>query len=263
MTTQHLSAAEHTFVGAADVAQMHGPNKSKGVPVTFAYKAVIGSPIALDTNALIAAATSTELPDASTKTYTTANAATSPVDDAGIPTIATVAMADGTSPSVFVLDVPRNITATVTHATSVVAMTITVTGFDEWGVKVVENLSITATGTSKSASGKKAFKWIYSIAITAADDATANTASVGFGDVLGLPYALAEKADILAVYFNDVADTSATIVKAVTTTATATTGDVRGTINTTSASDGSKVVVWFHPDGTSNTAAAGVAQYAG
>lgn len=262
MAKQHLTGASQTFVGGGIYPPMRSANDGPGAPVTFIYKASLGTPIAADTNALVAAATSTELPNASTKTYTTANAGTSPVDDAGLPTAATVKMLDGLNYSVFPLDVPRNITLAASHDTSLVAMTVKVVGFDQWGARVSETLTVTATGTSKTVAGLKAFTWIYSIAITSAGNATTNTLSVGFGDVLGLPYALQEKADVLGIYFNDAAD-SATVVKAASATATATTGDVRGTIDPASACDGSKVVVWYHIDGSTQAGLAGVAQYAG
>lgn len=228
---QHLTSAEQTFVGAGVYPPMLAQNDGPGAPVTFVYKASLGSPVAADTNALIAAATSTELPNAATKTYTTANAGTSPVDDAGLPTAASVKMLDGQTYSVFPLDVPRNLTLAATHGSSLVAMTVTVTGFDAWGAKLVETLSISATGTSKTAAGKKAFRWIYSIAITSAGNATTNTLSVGFGNVFGLPYRLGETADVLRVVFGGATDPDATLVAGVSATATATTGDVRGTVS--------------------------------
>ena len=263
MPNQHLTSALLTLVGGGVYPPMRALYDGPGAPVTFATKVSLGSPIAADNNALIAAATSTELPNASTKTYTTSNAGASPLDDGGLPTAASVTMLDGQVWSVFPLDVARNITLAATHATSLVAMDVKIIGFDQWGAMVSETLSITATGTSKTAAGKKAFKWIYSIAVTSAGNATTNTLSVGFGDVLGLPFALPSVADHLRVFFNDAVDASATVVKADATTATATTGDVRGTVDPGSACDGSEVVIWYHIDGSSRTGLAGVSQYAG
>lgn len=263
-TKQHITHAEQSYVGAAYFPSVFAANERKGVPVGWLTKVDLGSPIAADTNALIAAATSTELPNAGTKTYTTASGGTSPVDDAGKPSTASIVAADGNTYSVFVLDVPRNITLAVTHDTSIVALSCTITGFDVWGQKVVETLSVTATGTTKSAAGKKAFKWIYSIALTSAGNATTDTANVGFGDVLGLPYKLAEKSDLLGVWFNDTLDSSAAAVAAVTSTASATTGDVRGTVDPNSACDGSAVKVWMHvADNSTQAGLIGVSQYAG
>jgi hypothetical protein len=261
MSKQHLTAADQTYVGAGVVPPMYSANERKGAPVTWQHQADLGSPIALDVNALVAAATSTEMPNAATKTYTTATAGASPLDDAGKRTPATVTMADGAAYSVWPLDVPRNITMAVTAA-ALLALSVKITGFDKWGYKLVETLSTTATGTSKTAVGKKAFKWVSSIAIIAAGDTTDHTLNVGFGDALGLPYALQRVADHVRAFFNDAVDTP-TLVKADATTATATTGDTRGTLTPGSSCNGSAIVVWYHIDGSTDVGLNGVAQYAG
>lgn len=195
----------------------------RGVIVSDLYAVQFGAPDTLDADALIKAATSTELPNTETVTYTFAtDGGTSPLDGA---------ITDG------VLDVPRNVTASVTHGSSVVAMTIVVTGLDEYGETVVEQLDIAATGTTQTDDGKKAFKSITSIAITAASDAEANTLNMGFGDVLGLPFRISNKGQVLATSVDGSVE-DATIVVGDATTATATTGDIRGTLNYTQASDG-------------------------
>jgi hypothetical protein len=80
------------------------------------------------------------------------------------------ALLSGTS---MILDVPRNVVAAWT-TTSV----LTITGKDEYGNVMVEK---SASGTSHT--GKKAFKEITSVSSTAA----ITSATVGTGDVLGLP----------------------------------------------------------------------------
>lgn len=265
MTTRHnLTSADNLYRGKGYFAPMFDDNRQRGAPVNFLSILSLGSPIALDANGLINAATSTELPNTETVTYTTADDGSSPFDNAATPAPASVTMADGVAYSVWTLDVARNITAAVTHGSSVVAMTIVVTGFDAWGVAVSETLTIAATGTSQSAAGKKAFKHVYSIAITAAADAEANTLNLGWGDVLGLSYKLSNKADVIA-FFNGAQDTAPTVVAAVTTSpATATTGDVRGTIVPGSACDGSEVRVWMHiTDPNTTNGLKGVDQYGG
>lgn len=194
--------------------------------------ASLGSPIALDADSFVKAATSTELPNAATKTYTVATSGTSPLDAAN---------------TTWVLDSARNITAACTHASSVVAMTILISGKDIYGASMSEQLSITATGTSKTAAGAKAFKTITSIAITSAGDATTNTLNIGHGDVLGLPYVMA-KNTILREWRAGVVATAGTIVAAVTTDpATVSTGDVRGTVLPNAACDGGLHEVMFVP----------------
>jgi len=156
-------------LGSDDVQEVILPNNL--VPARM-HLIDLGAPITLDADGLIKAATSTELPDTETVTYTIATAGTSPLDGAS---------------QTWVLDAPRNITATVTHDSSVVAMTIKVTGKDVFDVEMYEEMSIAATGTSQTAAGLKAFKEVTSVAITAAADAEANTLNLGWGDVLGLP----------------------------------------------------------------------------
>lgn len=263
MAKQNLSAADQLYVGSGYDAGVFGTNQRKGVPIQLPTRVALGSPVAIVTDALIKAATSTELPNASTKTYTPGTV-TSPLDSASLPAATTLQTSSG-SVSVWPLDVPRAITSTVTHGSAVVASTITITGYDVHKAKMVETHTITAGTTSKSVAGKKAFAYISSIAITSASDSTANTANIGWNDVLGLPYKLAAKSDLIGVWFNDTLDASATVVLAVTTDpATASTGDVRGTVDTASASDGSSVVVRYYvTDNCSAVGLRGVTQYAG
>lgn len=203
----------------------------------------------LDADALIDAATSTELPDTETVTYTFPGSA-SPVDGAA---------SDG------VLDVPRNITAAASHGSSVVAMTIVVTGKDEYGNTMVEQLSIAATGTSQTAAGKKAFKSVTSIAITAAADAEANTLDVGFGDVLGLPFRVDGKGQIICTSADGSVEDATIVVADTTDPATATDGDVRGTVDFTTASDGTVefTALMIRKQTSDAESMFGVAQYAG
>lgn len=121
-----------------------------------------------------------------------------------------------TASGVATFDVPRNVVAAWT-GTSV----ITITGTDEYGVVVRES---SASGTSLT--GKKAFKTVTGISVSA--DVTGLT--VGTGVVLGLPTFQPYAAGNVVKEIQDGANaTAGTFVAGVTTTATATTGDVRGT----------------------------------
>lgn len=153
----------------------------------------LGQPLALNTDQFIKAATSTELPNATTISYTPATNGTSPTDDTMVLDIDYV-----NGVLCWKMDVPRNFTVAATHGSSMVAMTIVARGYDVYGNAMRESLSITATGTSKSATGVKAFAAIYQIDFTAAGDSTTNTVNVGFGDVLGLPVFLPSSSMILA-----------------------------------------------------------------
>jgi hypothetical protein len=85
---------------------------------------------------------------------------------------------------VAVLDVPRNVVAAWT-GTAV----LTVTGKDEFGNTIVE-----ASGSGTSLTGKKAFKKITSASFSA----NVSSATVGTGDVLGLPVRLPDASYIVA-----------------------------------------------------------------
>jgi hypothetical protein len=80
----------------------------------------------------------------------------------------------------------RNVVVTVTHATSIVAVSGTIFGTDVYGVAISENWSVTATGTSKTYVGAVAFKRVTRVTITAVADASADSITVGDGSVLGL-----------------------------------------------------------------------------
>lgn len=138
------------------------------------------------------------------------------------------------SGGVATFDVPRNVVAAWT-GTAV----LTVTGTDDYGDVIVES---SASGTSLA--GKKAFKTITSVV----PSATITSATVGSGDVLGLPVFLAQTGDILAELEDGAAATAGTAVVGATGAATATTGDVRGTYDPNSAANGAldfQLVVWL------------------
>ena len=131
-----------------------------------------------------------------------------------------VLSADG----VAVFDVPRNVVAAWTGAA-----VMTVTGTDEYG-KVMRESS--AAGTSFV--GKKAFKTVTNVSVSA--DVT--LATVGTGDVLGLPAFLPGAGHVLNELEDNVGTTPGVIVAGDASVATATTGDVRGTYDPSAAANG-------------------------
>lgn len=151
------------------------------------------------------------------------------------------------SGGVATFDVPRNVVGAWTNTA-----VITIVGTDEYGNTVVET---SASGTSHA--GKKAFKTITRVT----PNATITGATFGSGDVLGLPVALPEKAMVVKELEDGAAATAGTLLGAVRTAASGTTGDVRGTYDPNSACDGAKAfeLLAFIPDPTDQ----GVAQYAG
>ena len=257
-----ISRASQLYRGEVDYSP-YSPDGRPGLEMPALYFIDFGAPATLDADGLMAAATGTELPNTETVTYTTADNGVSPMDGAALGSVSSVTSVNGTTYSVWTLGTPRNITAAATHATSVVAMTITITGMDEYRERMIETLSIAATGTSQTAAGKKAFKYIISIAVTAAADAEANTLDIGFGDVLGLPVRLVAKKYVVSATLDGAVDTPTLVAAVDTDPATATTGDVRGTVDFGTASNGTRTFsMLVHVPNTDTKAAVfGVAQY--
>lgn len=121
-------------------------------------------------------------------------------------------------------DVARNVVIVVTHASAVVAMSGTITGTDIHGRTQTEAWTVSAGGTTKTFTGKKAFKTVTAITETVAANASANTVVAGTGNALGIyhrtevPSALKEIVDAAIV-------TNGTVVAGSNTT----TEDLRGT----------------------------------
>jgi hypothetical protein len=135
------------------------------------------------------------------------------------------------------LDVPRAVS--VTAIAGVTTRSYLVTGYDYTGQKMSETIPNVAA--SSTVTGKKAFKQVLSVTV---DGATAANVSVGTSDVLGCPVAFTDKGFLVAIHWNNTqAVDAATTVVADATAASATTGDVRGTLDPSSATDGSKRLV--------------------
>ena len=129
----------------------------------------------------------------------------------------------------------RNVTITATVATAAGGAFL-VRGFDVHSQAMSE--TITAAAGTATAAGKKAFKFIQSV-IPQFADATSALYSVGVGDVYGLPFRCDRIEYIDYDYAGVDIGTSTGIITAVTTNpATPTTGDVRGTIAISTASNG-------------------------
>jgi hypothetical protein len=154
----------------------------------------------------------------------------------------------------------------VTAAASATATTATVNGYDCYGFPMTEAITLTA---GSQVSGKKAFKYIKSVVLNAAD--ATHAYSVDTTDVFGLPLRSDTFGDILVNYATSL--TATTLITAATnyvasdrTTATSTTGDVRGTFGAfTSGTGANKLVVRQSPQSymvqTANPGLFGVTQY--
>ncbi len=142
------------------------------------------------------------------------------------------------------------------------AATFSVVGYDLYGYPLVETITGANAGV---ASGVKAFKYITSV--TPAGTLSGSNVSVGTGDVIGLPLR-ADYFGHVSLVYNDAAITASTgFTAAVTSTATATTGDVRGTYALQTASNGTRRLhVYVHASVaniSSSTGLYGVSQYGG
>lgn len=139
----------------------------------------------------------------------------------------------------FVLDVPRALQMTSSSAGDTTQV-VTARGYDEYGVAISESFTIAGTGVI---SGKKAFKTVVSYQSTVV---FAGNISIGYLNILGLPYYLPAQTgtgigNVLRECQDGAAATAGTAVGGVLTKASATTGDVRGTILPNTAPDGTKV----------------------
>lgn len=139
----------------------------------------LGSPVAIDDDALIASASGSEVTSttggSSTFTFAT-QGGTSPLDGA---------IQNG------VIDSPRNYTIDVTHASSVSAFTATVVGYHKNGDLQVETSTTTGSGTSKSLTGNKAFARISYVTFTengGGAGLSGCTIKMGIGGKLGLDF---------------------------------------------------------------------------
>jgi len=130
------------------------------------------------------------------------------------------------------LDVPRNV---IIDASDVgdTTQTATVYGYDVYGIPMTEDIAFNGT---TAVAGAKAFKRITRIAI---DALMAGNAFVGTGDVLGLPYFTSTRNYVLTAW-DGAFVTTGTYVAGDTTTATSTTGDVRGTYTPPTATDAAR-----------------------
>lgn len=221
-TKQSITRADQVYVGSGYDAATYGRNGRTGVPVNFLTKIDLGAPkVAVAAGIVKGATGATEAPNANTITITADTYPASPLDQAALLTTTTV-----NGQTVMPLDVPRNVTAAIN--TAVGNITILVTGYDEYYKPMSELLAIAAAGTAVV--GLKAFKYIRSVALTSDADDSGKVINVGFGSLLGLPYKLAEKSDLLSMFFDDALDVPSAVAKAVTTAATNVTGDTRGTL---------------------------------
>ena len=127
----------------------------------------------------------------------------------------------------------------IAAAASAVGCNMTVVGYDLYGYPQTETIAVAAGAATTN--GKKGWKFITSITPDATD---AHNYSVGCADIFEFPVRVDALGYVRGTW-NNIFLASPTFVAADATTATATTGSVRGTMVPATASDGTKRLVLF------------------
>jgi hypothetical protein len=153
-------------------------------------------------------------------------------------------------------DVPRALTV-VSSSEDDDGQTVTLFGTDGYGETLAETIALNGT---TAVTGGKAFATVTGATASAA--LTGNI-TVGSSAVLGLPFAAAHKSSVVMGSVDGTAE-GVTVVPADADAASATTGDVRGTVTFTTAPDGTKRFgVLMVVDARTKTSGFGVDQYGG
>lgn len=165
----------------------------------------------------------------------------------------------------YVFDTPRAVS--LTSAANISAVNFTITGYDVYGQPMTQTL---AGPNANTVTTLKAFASVVNIAV---NGAVGTNTSAGTSDRLGLPVAVPDAGYVVQIGWNGaLAKDAGTFTAAVLTNpSTAALGDVRGTYTPSSATDGTKRLVFSFavsaaqvgPAGgntTQRTAAYGVAQ---
>lgn len=138
-------------------------------------------------------------------------------------------------------DFPRNVVITVTHGSAVIAMNGVISGYDLVGRPMTEAWSVTAGGTTKTFTGKKAFAQVTGITETVAADASTDTVIAGSGTIFGLDNPCSVASGVKETSAGSVV-TNGTIVKA----SAVSTDDPHGTYSPSSAPNGSTTYeLWY------------------
>ncbi len=237
MTQHHISSADKIYSGAAEFAPAITPTTRKGALRSHihdyeAKTATGGAPAVADPNAICLSQSATGVAGSALTLATTL----------------------GTVPT---MDIPRCLTI---DNTGTATTTIQITGTDEYGQVMVEDLVFNGTTV---VNGLKAFKTVTGVtngnALTATRDVLVGTASI-----MGLPYALTDVGRHKHTSVDGISELGVTIVAAATIAATATTGDVRGTVAATTAQNGTRLfTVSMQVDTTNRNTCFGVAQFGG
>lgn len=230
---QAAGSKTYGWMGTDVVAIDQAPSTISAVNIAAAQAAVSGTPMTLVAASGAGITINTTITNAATgKAVTGLRAIDAAMGSVGFGPSATIQLWDpGKS-------VARNVRIT-TNADDTGGF-YTVAGYDIYGFPMSERITGVSSGV---AAGKKAFKYIASV--TPSGTIASTLASVGTGDVYGLPIRV-DRLPYTTVWWNNAANPAGTFVAAdATSPATTTTGDVRGTYLVPSASDGTKRLVVF------------------
>lgn len=121
--------------------------------------------------------------------------------------------------------------------------TLALVGFDAYGYLLHETVTLADATTAQSV---KAYKGL--ISATPGRTLSGSNISIGQSDTYGLPMYAAAASSVWGFWNSLIVTGTGTFTAGVTTTPSATTGDVRGTYLVGSASDGTKrMTLWQHP----------------
>lgn len=137
--------------------------------------------------------------------------------------------------------ISRNVSVSLVTAGVATSAAFLVAGWDVWRQPMTELITVGATAVATTTFGKKAFKYINSVTVTA--NGTTNQYSVGVGDVFGFPLR-ADEFEQTAVFWNgNSVGTSLGFSAGTTAPANNTTGDVRGTVQASINGAGTAVAI--------------------
>jgi hypothetical protein len=167
-----------------------------------------------------------------------AQTAASPLALAAGTGVTAVAAPDGTGKTVYQFDVERCVS--ITSASNLSAGTFTVVGYSVLGQLMTQVV------TGPNATTVTTLKAFYSVLSVTPNTTSASTASVGTSDKLGLPFALLDAGYVVKVGWNNtlLQDTGTLVVADTTNPATNATGDTAGTYLPSSATNGTKRLVF-------------------
>lgn len=176
------------------------------------YIARFGAPLALSANGLLAAGVMVNGSAVLFNTFTGTAGTATLIGYNGMVPFTSLTKFDGWG---------RNITVVASAAN---VRVLTVTGYDYLGQRMQETLTINGTTTVQ---GNKAFAWVESLSFSSDTDTT--TVNVGWGNKLGVPYAL--NANVVEMKNGAIAANAGTFTAALAdaTAATISNADVRGT----------------------------------